>query len=212
LGTGSGIFNNGPGPGQWFWGMGGKGPLQGDDRLGLALYYLGLARPNAQFQAGTAHELRHTLGTRIFGTKDRFDYDVEFDFQFGRFGTENILAWMVAGHLGYTFAAAPMSPRLGLKGHSASGNRNPGSSILRTFNALFSKGGDFGDLNILSAANLSAVHPSLQIIPRTGRPRSIGTSSGNRARRTASTCSTINSCVRRTAVVRATLGANHALR
>src|SRR5262245_1426761 len=122
----------------------------------MALYYLGLARPNAQFQAGTAHELRHTLGTRIFGTKGPLDYEVESDFQFGRFGTATILAWMIACNVGYTFGVA-LSPRLGLQGHSASGDRTPGSSILRTFNPLFSKGGDFGDLNILSAANLSHV-------------------------------------------------------
>jgi hypothetical protein len=145
--------------------MGGKGPLLGDDRLGLALYYLGLARPNAQFEAGTAHELRHTLGARIFGTRDDFDYEVESDLQLGKFGTANILAWMIAGNVGYTFAI-PFSPRLGLQGHSGSGDRAPGGSILRTFNALFSKGGDFGDLNLLSAANLTDVHPSLRIIPK----------------------------------------------
>jgi hypothetical protein len=152
--------------------MGGKGSLFGDNRLSLALYYLGLARPNAQFEAGTAHELRHTLGARIFGTRDHFDYEVESDLQLGRFGTANILAWMIAGNVGYTFAI-PFLPRLGLQGHSASGDRAPGSSILRTFNALFSKGGDFGDLNIFSAANLTDVHPSLRIIPAEHWPAEI---------------------------------------
>ncbi len=164
LGTGSGIFDNGPASGQWFWGLGGKGLLFAEGRLGVALYYLGFARPDAQFEAGTAHELRHTLGTRIFGRRGPFDFEVECDLQLGRFGTENILAWMIAGNVGHTFAF-PLSPRLGLQGHSASGDRSPGGSILRTFNPLFSKGGDFGDLNILSAANLTDIRPSLSIVP-----------------------------------------------
>jgi hypothetical protein len=52
---------------------------------GIDLYYLGLRRDIGPFNEGVARETRHTLGTRIHGSFDSFDYDVEGGGQFGTF-------------------------------------------------------------------------------------------------------------------------------
>jgi hypothetical protein len=61
---------------------------------------------------------------------------------------------MIAGNVGCTSAVA-LSARLGFHGHGPGGDRAPGSEILCACKPLFLQSDDFGDLNILSFANLN---------------------------------------------------------
>jgi hypothetical protein len=152
-------------PGQLFWGVYGTTPTL-IPQLGLKadLYYLGFQDDQAHYAAGTGNEERHTLGTRLFGKVSGFDYDIEPVIQFGRFATQNILAWTFASQVGYRFEGAPWHPRLGTQFDVASGDK-PGGSF-STFNPLYFKSGYFNDASVIRPSNLIDVHPTLQLLPR----------------------------------------------
>src|SRR5207253_313545 len=71
--------------------------------LNADLYYLGLEREGAHFAQGTANEKRQSIGTRLWGKLSELDYNFEFIYQFGQFGSGNINAWTTASDTGYTF-------------------------------------------------------------------------------------------------------------
>src|SRR5882724_2027771 len=61
-----GVFDDDPDPGENFWGLYAVSPVSWLPGGNVDLYYLGLDQKNASFDQGTAHELRHSVGTRIW--------------------------------------------------------------------------------------------------------------------------------------------------
>jgi hypothetical protein len=166
--TEPGVFDDGPDENQAFWGLytvAPEGFLRG---VGAEFYYLGLDRDDAEFDQGVAHEVRHSLGTRLFGDVGDLDYNFEFVYQFGRFGHGDIQAWTAASDTGYTFRQLPGRPRLGLRADVASGDRHPSDPDLGTFNALFPKGSYFSETGLIGPANFFDLHPMLSVAPSPG--------------------------------------------
>lgn len=130
---------------------------------GIDLYYIGYWNAEAEFEQGIGNELRHTLGSRLFGGKDGWDWNFEAAFQFGQFNAESISAWSVASDTGYTFLQMPFTPRIGLKANIISGDSSPDSPVLGTFNPMFPKGNYFGTIGLIGPYNLINVHPSLSL-------------------------------------------------
>lgn len=159
----TGVFNDSADRGQLFWGIYGTATVPAVPGLKADLYYLGLEREEARFAQGTATERRHTLGTRLFGKRDGFDWNVEAAVQFGSFGRDEIRAWTVSANLGYTFTGLPFSPRLGLNADAISGDRNPNDNRLGTFNPLFPKLPYFSEANLAAPANLLDIQPNLTL-------------------------------------------------
>jgi Alginate export len=139
------------------WGGYVTGPLPFIAGLNADFYYLGLARENAHFARGTADELRHSLGTRLFGKRGALDWNFEFVGQFGTFGNADILAWTAASDTGWTFANAPTKPRLFFRADIASGDH--GGSTLGTFNPLFPRGTYFNEAALIGPQNLIDLQP-----------------------------------------------------
>lgn len=83
-------------------------------------------------------------------------------YQFGRFGPGSISAWTVATEAGFTFEAAALKPRLGLKADIASGNGDLDDDTLGTFNALYPKQPYFSQANLATPANIADIHPSFE--------------------------------------------------
>lgn len=160
--TEPGVFDDGREEGQRFWGVYGVTP---EGILTADLYYLGLDRDDAEFDQGTAHEIRHSVGARLFGDATGLDYNFEVVYQFGRFGHGDIRAWTAASDSGFTFKDCPGHPRLGLKADLASGDRHPSDPDLGTFNALFPKGSYFSETGLIGPANLFDLHPTLRVEP-----------------------------------------------
>jgi len=161
--TKAGVFDDDPDPDQNFWGLYAVTPVSWLPGGNVDLYYLGLDRRNASFDQGTAHELRHSLGTRIWGREAGWDYNFEFVYQFGSFSTGDIQAWTAASDTGFTFEGAPLKPRLGLKANITSGDRNSNNADLQTFNPLFPRGAYFGEPALIGPANHIDVHPQLDL-------------------------------------------------
>jgi hypothetical protein len=163
--TKPGVFDDGPESDEKFWGIYGVTPLRGLRGASVDLYYLGLERKDAEFDQGTARELRHTLGTRLWGKWCQIDYNFEFVYQFGTFGQGDISAWTATSDTGYTFESLAWKPRVGLKADITSGDRNPNDRDLQTFNPLFPRGAYFSETGLIGPANHIDLHPSLEMKP-----------------------------------------------
>jgi hypothetical protein len=164
-----GTFNDGEDDNTTFWGVYSTLPLAPDKKLGIDIYYFGLGRDNTRFQSGVGDELRHSLGTRLWGRIGGWDYDTEAVFQFGTFDrpgqSEDILAWTIASNTGYAFESAAWKPRLGVKLNVASGDDDPADGQLGTFNPLFPRNNYFNDANLLAPYNFFDIHPTITLRP-----------------------------------------------
>jgi Alginate export len=148
---------------QTFWGVYATSPFGAIQGAGIDLYYLGLRHPDAVFNQGVADELRHTVGSRLFGKTGPWDYNCEAILQFGEFGSGDIFAWSVATDINYTLEAVPMQPRLGIEVSIISGDDDPEDGDLGTFNALFPRGNYFGESSLIGPANLINLHPNVRL-------------------------------------------------
>ena len=166
--TEDGYFDDEPNPDSTFWGVYGVAPLPLLPGGNVDLHYLGIESDDAAYKQGTGREVRHSFGTRLWGSKAGWDYNVELVYQFGSFANGSISAWTAASDTGYTFANVPLHPRVFVKADVASGDRNPNNTPLQTFNALFPKGAYFNETGLIGPANIIDVHPGieLQLAPR----------------------------------------------
>jgi hypothetical protein len=163
--TEPGVFDDGWDTEDELWGVYATGALGLPLDAHGDLYYLGLDRREARFVQGTHRELRHSFGARLWGKPAPFDYDLEAVWQTGRFGSGRIEAWTVASDLGFTVADAPLKPRVSLKADVASGDGDPGTRGLQTFDALFPRGAYFSETALVGPANFYDVHPCLEVHP-----------------------------------------------
>jgi hypothetical protein len=161
--TKTGVFDDDSDSDQTVWGLYAVTPVSWPPGGNVDLYYIGLERKNATFEQGTADEMRHSVGTRIWGHQAGWDYNLEFVYQFGSFGSGEIQAWTAASDFGFTFETARLKPRLGLKANVTSGDENSNDPNLQTFNAIFPRGSYFGEPALIGPANHIDVHPQLEL-------------------------------------------------
>jgi hypothetical protein len=160
--TNRGVFDDSPDHARSFWGVYAVRPIRLLPGGHIDLYYLGLDRKRAVFDKGIGREQRHSIGTRLWGEAEGWDYNYEAIYQWGRFGPGNIRAWTVASDMGYRIALVPLRPRFGLKADVTSGTQDPRSQTLGTFNALFPKGAYFSEADLLGPYNHIDIHPSIE--------------------------------------------------
>ena len=160
-----GFFDNAPNHTVAFWGAYASGPIP--DEMQLDLYYLGQDRKDGAFERETAHEVRHTLGTRVSrpvaSEHPGWDFDDEALWQFGSFGAADIRAWTIATETGYRIPTIPLKPRFSAKADISSGD-HPTTNTLGTFNPLYPKGNYFGVLATTGPGpiNFIDVHPHVE--------------------------------------------------
>lgn len=159
--TDRGIFDDEPDHTRMFWGVYAVHPLQVLPKGNIDLYYLGIDRKHAAFNQGVGREIRHSLGSRLWGARGQWDYNYEGLVQFGTFADGHIHAWTVASDNGYTLHATRLAPRFGLKADITSGDGSKSSVDLQTFNPLFPKGAYFGEIALIGPANHMDLHPSV---------------------------------------------------
>ena len=157
------VFDDTPNPDRSFWGVYAIHPLPLLPEGHVDLYYLGFENKDAVYVQGAGYELRHTLGVRLWGRPMPWEYNLEYDWQFGRFGSGNIAAWSAANAVRYNFSGLPLKPRLGLRFDVASGDNDANSPNLQTFNPLFPSGAYFNLLNPVGPLNMIDLHPTLDL-------------------------------------------------
>jgi hypothetical protein len=159
-----GIFDNPPNHASSFWGVYAVSPFRILPQGNVDLYYMGIDNKDVPFDGkGSGREQRQTIGTRLWRTASPWDYNDEFTFQFGSFGSDNILAWGVSTETGYRIDSIPLSPRLVIRAGAYSGDQTPSSGTLGTFNSLFEKGPYFSYAELFARRNLIALNPSAEL-------------------------------------------------
>ena len=163
-----GVFNDGSDTDRALWGVYAVRDRAFDTNLNIDLYYLGIDDEEAVYEQGSGSETRHTLGTRLWGRADVWDWNWELAYQFGRFDGADIEAWTVATDTGYSLAEFPWRPRLVMNANIASGDRNADKRDLQTFNPLFPRGNYFSHLSQLGPYNFFNLHPRMELFPHEG--------------------------------------------
>lgn len=158
-----GVFDDIPNPAVMFWGLYGVRPVGDGSRANVDLYYLGFENLEASFDQDRGRELRHSIGTRIWGRPMPWEYNLEYVYQFGDFGSGRINAWTAANAVRYNFADAPFKPALGVRFDVASGDQNANSPNLQTFNPLFPSGAYFNLTGPFGPQNIIDLHPTLDV-------------------------------------------------
>lgn len=162
--TRNGFFDDAPDHRQTFWGAwatktNGMGLVRKVD-----FYYLGLDRNDAVFDKGTDRERRHTLGFNAHEVVGRVTLFQEGDLQLGTFGSGRLTAWKLAQGASYSLQRLRYQPTFGLQGAISSGDGNPGSADLHTFDPLFPKGLYYGYMLFTSGSlNAIVVHPTARL-------------------------------------------------
>lgn len=157
------VFDDGPDNARALWGTYAVLPLPLLPTGTIDLYYFGLYRRTASFDQGSARETRHSVGTRLWRNAAPLDYNFEFLYQWGSFGKGDIRAWTAASDTGYTFAALPLHPRIGLRADIASGDEDPANPDLQSFNPLFPKGAYFSEAGLIGPVNFIDLNPCLDL-------------------------------------------------
>jgi Alginate export len=135
----------------------------------LEMYAFYVERQSITFNQTTAGEDRYTFGARLTAHPKSFDFDVEPDYQVGRFNGQATHSFSVAAIAGYTFEQAMFSPRAFIGFDIASGGQrnNPGD----TFDQLFPSGHDkFGIIDAIGRQNIIDVHPGFTLTLLENKP------------------------------------------
>jgi hypothetical protein len=159
-----GYFDDPPKHEESFWAAYAVRPFRFLPRGNIDLYYMGLDNKSVPFDGkGTGREQRETIGTRIWGTTEHWDYSDELSFQFGSFRSYAIRAWALSTDHGYRIGSVPLKPRFGVRALALSGDKNPSSRALGTFNSIYEKGPYFSYSELFARRNLVAVQPSANL-------------------------------------------------
>jgi hypothetical protein len=159
-----GFFEDPPNHTESFWGVYAVRPFRILPQGNVDLYYMGLDKKSVPFDGkGSGREQRETAGTRLWGTTGHWDYNDEFTFQFGSFRSDAIRAWALSTDTGYRVDSIPLRPRFGVRALAFSGNQNPSSRTLGTFNSIYEKGPYFSYAELFAKRNLVALQPSAEL-------------------------------------------------
>ena len=132
----------------------------------LELYELYLDRQATSFvnETGTGTEDRFTSGIRLTTNPKPFDFDVEADYQYGKFSGHDIRAFQIATKDGFTFYDVAFTPRTFVGADIASGSGRASGGEVGTFNQLYPSGhGQFGDIDAIGRQNIIDVESGLDL-------------------------------------------------
>ncbi len=129
----------------------------------IDVYYLGLRKASSTWADVKGKELRHSVGSRIWGASKRWSYDVEGLFQFGDLASSSISAWTLSSNTTYQLGESESAPTIGVKTEMISGDKNPDDGRIQSFNPLFPRGAYFGYAALIGPSNLFDVHPSIEV-------------------------------------------------
>jgi hypothetical protein len=152
------------------------------------MYYFGYKRKTGVYDQGIGPEHRNTFGGRIwrggipFVLGRGWDYDLEYAFQFGKFGPGprtgptfpftqfargDIRAWTISSQTGYTFTGIKLQPRIGVTTGITTGDKDPRDPDLQTFFTPFPNGRFFGNVQANGPLNIQGFRPNVTIqLPR----------------------------------------------
>ena len=157
-----GTFDDVPDHTQSLWGIGGTRQTRVG---GASLYYFGIDRKLLRLTSVAGPDLRHTIGSRWWGARGRWDFNDEYFLQFGSFAHRTLLAGGGSLDLGWNYPKRLLHPRIGFRADATSGGvgSSPNDSV-HTFLPLFPNPPYSGRNALLSPANLLQISPTLRAV------------------------------------------------
>lgn len=110
-------------------------------------------------------ERRNVFDLRHAGSRNGYDWDLEWMYQTGNVGVKVVRAWAGGDRFGYTWRTPHWSPRLGIQFDTASGDHDPSGNVIAIFNPLFPNGEYINLAGYPGYANFWHVKPSLTLHP-----------------------------------------------
>jgi hypothetical protein len=161
----NGVFDDSTHDSQMLWGVyATREPIE-TRALGLDVYYLVREDDEAAYDQGAGAERRQTLGVRLFGSKEGWQWNIESMLQFGRFDGRRLRAWSIATETGYTWSDRTWQPSVRLSANIASGDRDRNDPDLESFHPLYPRGNYFSEDAILGPQNFYNMHVFLALNP-----------------------------------------------
>jgi hypothetical protein len=135
------------------------------------VYYFISERDTAQyiFKGNVAEESRHSIGLRMSQTQNPFFHDTEINFQFGKFGNNNISAFQQLTRIGYQFKEVKLKPLIQLQEFIASGDTKANDGKINTFRTISSRPATdrifyYGSMNAITLMPEAMVNPTNKLI------------------------------------------------
>jgi len=161
----NGVFDDSTHDSQLLWGVYVTREPTKTRALGLDVYYLVREDDEAAYAQGVGTERRQTLGSRLFGSQDGWQWNIESMLQFGKFDGRRLRAWSIASEAGYTWSQPSWQPDLRLSVNIASGDRDKDDPQLGSFHPLYPRGNYFSEDAILGPQNFYNAHVFLTLHP-----------------------------------------------
>lgn len=122
----------------------------------------------ATYARGTAPEERWSGGGRIDTRWRGFHLIGEATWQWGSFGSSRISAFGAFGDAGYRFSGPilplpKVEPKIGVKLHFASGDKNPQSSTFSSFAGAYPAASVISEVSTFGASNIQSIQPYGQL-------------------------------------------------
>jgi len=141
----------------------GAGFTRAREHGGWSGYYFGLNTKQASLNGKTGQDISETVGSRVWNQGALFDYNTDFIFQTGTFGSGHILAGAISSNDGITLHKLRFQPRFAVRFDYASGDGDPSSKNLNTFHPLFPNPQYSSISALLGPSNLTDVGPLLRL-------------------------------------------------
>lgn len=131
----------------------------------LDLYSLGFENNDSHYTQVSGKERRYSIGSRIFGEANGFDWDNEVVCQFGHIEQHDIRAWSASAHGGIRQVAGCGNRVLAVRLVLPAETKTPHDHQLNTFNAMYPKLPYLTENGLVAPANLIAIHQSITLTP-----------------------------------------------
>lgn len=126
------------------------------------IYLMYKEEEDKTWNAGTADDERLSIGVRHFGNWGKWQYNNEFVYQTGNFGSQNIHAWTASVNVEHPISLFANEATLGLKTELISGDTDANDNNLNTFDGLYPRGAYFGRVARFGPSNLFDIHPYIE--------------------------------------------------
>ena len=141
---------------EWF--IGAVAQRKGNNGFVVEPYILMNRDRSALVFSDSSRQYRVSPGVRLFQkNKSKLSWNVEVTGQWGKFGDENVYAWLLAADLKYRFGKSPSRPSAGLSFSYATGDTDTKPGGVGTFESFFPKA-LFGQAIVLNPSNVIQLH------------------------------------------------------
>jgi hypothetical protein len=132
-------------------------------KLMFDYYSMSLNSKRRMYNYVEGEEFRQTYGLRLFSENSRFNYELEGNYQHGKFNQLKISAYSISADFNYALHKKT-NLIIGLAGNYSSGDESSEDQKLNTYNPLFSKP-QYGLTAPIGSANIININPYIRIKP-----------------------------------------------